>query len=158
MFTKIEPYNDNKMNFNASSGMYELTLQVVKANFEITTNDDEALTKRIKKNSRVVYNFISRYAKGSNLGVVYKLIEHTEEYRKWIYDALMCQMEADLLTGRNSMGDLPPTNRDEFDLQGVATLTQDTQTILYDGIRYGGINLLFAGSFPTQVYLEVMGW
>lgn len=158
MFNKIEPYNDNKMTFNQDTGMYELTIQVVKANFPNTTQDDGALLYRIKKNSRVVYNYISRYAKGSNLGFVYKLIKHTEEYRKWIYDALMCQIEADLLTGRNSMGDMIPTNKDDFDLQSNATLTQDTQTILYDGIRYGGYNLMFAGSFPTQLYLEVGRW
>jgi len=158
MFNKIEPYNDNKMTFNQDTGMYELTIQNVKANFPNTSLDDGALLFRIKKNSRVVYNFISRTAKGSNLGIIYKLIQHTEEYRKWIYDALMCQIETDLSTGRNSLGDMPPSNMDEFNLQSVATLTQDTQTILYDGIRYGGINLLFAGSFHTQVYLEVMGW
>ena len=58
-----EPLNDNSMVFNTKTKKYELTIQEVKANFEIPFTDDGVLEARIKKNSRAVYGYI--YAMGA---------------------------------------------------------------------------------------------
>ena len=145
---KIEPYTNEQMTFDEKTNQYFLTLETVKANLPGTITDDGILAYRIKKNTRVIYNYIFNHAHSANRNFITNCINHTEEYRKWLYDALMAQMEADLFNGYNDLGLQPAQSLDERALQIEQQITVDTQMVLYSSVGYGGINLMAA--FPIS--------
>ena len=63
----IQPYEDEKMTFNQDLNMYVLKIAEVKEKLEDTIQDDGKLTKRITKNSRTVYNYITVAAKNAKI-------------------------------------------------------------------------------------------
>lgn len=152
---KIEPYSDAKMLYNKENDRYELNRNWVKNNFDIPF-DDNILDKRIKKNTRVVYNRIFEIANTSNRQIINKIINHTEEYRNYIFDCLSSQIESDLISGYNDQGAFVPESKEQRDMQKLNAVSVDTERIIYNAKSYGGINLVYGGVLPTWVYLFAM--
>lgn len=151
---KITPYSDEKMLYNESTNQYELQLAWVKSNFGNPYADDNVLSQRIKRNTRKVYNYIFSRGYSGNRKAITAIINHTEEYRQFIYDALFSQMESDLASGYNDQDLYVARNKDERELQQLNQVSVSTENILKSSIGYGGINLLFAGAFNYAIYLE----
>jgi len=154
----IETYNDNKLTFNQDTGFYELDMGFVKQEFGNPFTDDGVLRVRIKRNSLKVYNYIFSHAYSGNRKVIQAIINHTNEYRKYVFDALYSQMMADLASGYNDQALFTPQNKDERDMQFLNEVSVSTENILENSKGYGGINLLYAGVFYPNVYLEFMNY
>ena len=150
----IKPYSDEKMLYNEQTKQYELKLSWVKANYGNPFNDDNTLSVRIKRNTRRVYDYIFSHAYSGNRKVIIAIINHTEEYRNYIFEALSSQMEADLASGYNDQDLYVAKNMEERNIQLVNQVTAHTETILKSSSGYGGINLLYASTFHNSVYLE----
>jgi len=153
---KINTYSDEKMLYNELTKQYELNSGFVKGQFGNPYTDDAMLEMRIKKNTRKVYDYIFSRAYSGNRKIIVAIINHTEEYRNWIFDALTRQMEADITSGYNDQDNYVPENRDEREMQQLNQVSVSCENVLYDSIGYGGINLLYAGVFSPSIYLEFM--
>lgn len=150
----IQPYSDEKMLYNEETKQYELQPAWVKANFGNPFNDDNTLSVRIKRNTRRVYNYIFSHGFSGNRKAILAIINHTEEYRSYIYDALFSQIEADLASGYNDQDLYVAKSADERNLQFLNQVSAQTESILKSSNGYGGINLLFAAAFNYGIYLE----
>lgn len=155
---KIQPYSDVKMLYNETTNQYELQLSWVKSNFGNPFADDNVLEQRIKKNTRKVYDYIFSHSYSGNRKCIYALINHTEEYRNYIYDALFSQIQADLASGYNDQDLYVPKTKDERDLQHLNQVSVGTENILKNGNGYGNINLLYMGVFYYGIYLDFWGY
>lgn len=151
---KIEPYSDEKMLYNETTKQYELQSAWVKSQFGNPFADDNVLDQRIKRNTRKVYNYIFSHGYSGNRKAITAIINHTEEYRQFIYDALFSQMEADLASGYNDQDLYVGKTKDERELQQLNQVSVNTENILKSSNGYGNINLLYAGAFPYGVYLD----
>lgn len=155
-----EPYDDDKLVFNEKTGRYELALPHVKSQFDITFRDDGILQRRITKNSRKIYNVIYARSNSYNKGVIAFCLNRTKEGRRWLYDLLMEQIEADLETGFNDLSSQPAINymngritpREE---QIRNQITVDTEQVLDRSVDYFGINLMYQSMFPSYVFIYV---
>ena len=150
----IEPYSDEKMLYNEETKRYELKPAWVKANYGNPFNDDNTLSVRIKKNTRKVYDYIFSHGFSGNRKAIIAIINHTEEYRNYIFDALAAQIEADLASGYNDQDLFVPKTMDERNLQLMNQVAAGTENILKASVGYGGINLLFVAAFNYSIYLE----
>ena len=155
---KILPYSDEKMLYNENTNQYELQLAWVKNNFGNPFADDNVLEQRIKGNTRNVYNYIFSHSFSGNRKVIYAIINHTKEYREYIYDALFSQMESDLASGYNDQDKYVSKNKDERDLQFLNQVSVSTESILKSSNGYGNINLLYMGALHYSIYLEFWGY
>jgi len=153
---KIQPYSDEKLTYNETTGRYELTAQYVKGAWGNPFTDDNVLSVRIKRNTTKVYEYIFSRGYSANRGAVNYLISHTEAYRRFIFDCLSAQMEADLASGYNDQDKYLPENKDARDLQFLNQVSVSTENIVESSVGYGGINLIYAGTYPIWVYLFVM--
>ena len=152
---RIIPYSDEKMLYNKELERYELNKTWVKNNFDIPF-DDNVLEKRIKKNTRVVYNRIFEIANSANRKIINKIINCTKEYRNYIFDCLSSQIESDLISGYNDQSAFVPESKEQRDLQVLNAVSVDTERIIYNAKSYGGINLVYSGVLPSWVYLTFM--
>lgn len=150
----ITPYSDAKMLYNEETKQYELQPAWVKANFGNPFSDDNTLSVRIKRNTRRVYNYIFSHGYSGNRKAILAIINHTEEYREYIFDALSSQIEADLASGYNDQDLYVAKTLDERNMQLMNQVSAQTETILKSSMGYGNINLLFAAAFHHSVYLE----
>lgn len=159
ILTKALPYNDNQLEFNVNSGRYELTIEYVKDNFEITFKDDGVLSARIKKNSRKIYNYIYSHSHSLNKEIVEKFINHTEQGRKYLLDCLTEQMEADLESGYNSFSNQPNINHQSSfrEEQYKGQVSVDAEQVLDRSANYFGINILYQEPLPAYVFLVARG-
>ena len=155
---KIEPYSDEKMLYNETTKQYELQASFVKEQFGNVFKDDAILEQRIKRNTRKVYNYIFSRAYSGNRKTITAIINHTEEYRNFIFDALLSQMESDMASGYTDQDLYVPKSKDERELQQINEVSVNTENILKSSNGYGGINLLFASAFNSAVYLEFWGY
>ena len=155
---KITPYSDEKMLYNEQTLQYELQLAWVKNNFGNPYVDDNVLEQRIKRNTRKVYNYIFSHGYSGNRKAITAIINHTEEYRQFIYDALFSQMESDLASGYNDQDLYVAKTKDDRELQQLNQVSMNTENILKSSNGYGGINLLYAGAFNYGVYLDFWGY
>lgn len=153
---KIEPYSDAKMLYNKELERYELNANYVKNNFEVPF-DDNVLEKRIKKNTRVVYNRIFEIANSGNRKIINTIINHTQEYRDYIFDCLSAQMESDLASGYNDQGLFVPESKEQREMQQINAVCVECERIIMSAKGYGGVNLVYGGVLPTFVYLDFMG-
>lgn len=153
---KILPYSDDKMLYNETTQRYELTIQFVKEQIGNPYADDGKLEARIKRNTRKVYEFIFNRAYSGNRRIITAIIDHTEEYRNYIFSALFSQMEADAVSGYNDQDLFTPKSKDERSLQMLNQVSVSTEQILESSSGFGGINLLYAGAFNYLVYLDFM--
>lgn len=158
IMNKIQPLSDDIMLYNETTKQYELQLAWVKGNFGNPFADDGVLQMRIKRNTRKVYNYIFSHSYSGNRKAIYAIINHTNEYRDYIKDALISEMEADLASGYNDQDLYLAKSKDERDLQHLNEVSVATENILKSSIGYGSINLLYMGAFPYGVYLEFWGY
>ena len=154
VMNKIQPFSDDTMLYNETTKQYELRLAWVKENFGNPFADDGVLEMRIKRNTRKVYNYIFSHSFSGNRKAITAVINHTQEYRDYIKDALISQMESDLASGYNDQDLYVPRTKDERDLQYVNQVSAGTENILKASNGYGNINLLYMGAFPYMIYLE----
>ena len=155
---KIQPYSDEKMLYNEDTKQYELQAAWVKANFGNVFKDDAVLGQRIKRNTRKVYNYIFSRGYSGNRKTITAIINHTKEYREYIYDALFSQMESDCASGYNDQDLYVPKSKDDRELQQINEVSVNTENILKSSAGYGGINLLYAAAFNSMIYLEFWGY
>ena len=155
---KIEPYSDDKMLYNEQTKQYELQPDWVKAELGSPFADDAVLEQRIKRNTRKVYNYIFSRSYSGNRKAITAIINHTEEYRQFIYDALISQMESDIASGYNDQDLYVAKSKDDRELQQINQVSVSTENILKSSNGYGGINLLYASAFNSTVYLEFWGY
>ena len=111
-------------------------------------------TKRVSNN----FNSNRKRDSDGNRKTITAIINHTEEYREFIYDALFSQMESDAASGYNDQDLYVPKSKDERELQQINEVSVNTENILKSSNGYGGINLLFASAFNSAVYLEFWGY
>jgi hypothetical protein len=145
------------MIFNEDRKRYELTIEEVKANFEIPFNDDGVLEKRIIKNSKRVYSYIYRMCNSRNIATVEHLLNETDNGKRFLFDVLLSQMEADLETGFNSTANQPQidlkTGRviQEEDMIKNGLISIETKLIIESSPRYfDGLNILSAIPFARR--------
>ena len=122
--------------------------------------DDNVLDKRIKKNSRKIYNYIKYHSYSGNSYFVDVLLNKTEEGRRFLKDILLEQMEADNETGFNDLSSQPAVNvangniidRDELRRNQISV---DTEQIIERNTDYFGFNICLMSRFPPalQLYL-----
>ena len=155
---KIEPYSDDKMLYNNETKQYELKPSWVKSQIGDPFADDTVLEQRIKRNTRKVYNYIFSRSYSGNRKTIIAVINHTEEYREFIYDALFSQMESDIASGYNDQDMYVAKTKDDRELQQINQVSVNTENILKNAAGYGGINLLYASAFNSAVYLEFWGY
>ena len=152
-----KPYDDEKMKWNEEEGQYVLTFEYAKENYEPNFKDDNTLKRRLKKNSRVVYDFISSRINSYNKPLVIAILSRTEEGRKFIFKLLRTQFESDVDSGYNDLGISPAVNlangqvipREEI-LRN--TVSVDTEKVWDNNQEYFGINIAYQGMFPPYYF------
>ena len=155
--TIIKPYDDESLKYDQSLNRYLLTFEYCKNNFDANFRDDGVLERRIKKNTRNVYNFIYSRVATVNKPVVEFLLTRTKEGRKFILDILSAQMEADVESGYNDLTDFSPINlskgsvlpREEFKRNQV---TVQVEQIFDNSDNYFGVRIGYLGMFPWWLF------
>lgn len=152
--TAITPYDDARLVFR--DDRYELALEEVKRLFPETMRDDGVLARRIKKNSRIVYNYLTTHCYTANQQVVLWLVNKTKEGRKFIYAVLMEQMEADMASGYNDLIMQMPINmtsgavipREELKRNQI---TVATEQLIEANTGYFGFNIMLPARYPNSM-------
>ena len=144
----IKPYTDNKLEWSEIDDMYYLSIEYVKNYMDNTMSDDNALTRRIKKNSRVIYRYIQGKTNSKNYPFVLFVLNHTENGRKFLLDVLTPQMEADLESGYNDIDVQSPIDFETgkvIDRRKIMEnrLCYETETIIAKSATYFGFNILY---------------
>ena len=155
---KITPYSDEKLKWNEETQQYELTLEYCKNLFDDTFADDEVYKKRIKKNTRKIYRFITNRTYSRNRPVVKNVINKTQEGRDFILELLTTQMDADVQTGFNDLSEVPAVNvsngqiidRNELYRNQVSV---DTEQIFDDSDAYFGFRIGYQAAFPPIYFV-----
>lgn len=155
--TPTKPYTDSKLEWSEEDGRYYLTLEYCNKEYDHNFKDDDILKKRIRKNSKNIYNYIRYHTNSRNIPIVTALLYRTEEGRNFIFDLLSTQFEADVETGFNDIGDVTPIDvssgqimdRNEIRRNLISVATEE----IYDNsVNYFGINLSYQGVFPAYYY------
>jgi len=154
----ITPYSDNDLTFDESLGMYLLTIQKVKSVYDNNFQDDQTLLRRIKKNSRKVYNFIYYRGFSANKKAITFLLNRTKEGREFILNVLLEQMEADLESGYNDLSSSPAinvSNGQTIDREHLAQnqVSVDTEQLIENSTYYFGVPITLRAPFPWRYYL-----
>lgn len=157
--TVAQPYNNNDLVFNEETGRYELTMEYVKANFEITFKDDGILQKRITKNSRRIYNYLYSRGYSFNNPIITFFLNKTENGRRFLVDVLSSQMEADLLTSFNDLGITPAvtSNAQMLDRNQMRAnlVCVDVEEMVDNNNEYFGFNLFISSQLPATLFTFV---
>ena len=156
----IQPHTDEVLQWNNETNRYELTLEFVKSELDVHFATDEILQKRIKKNSRKIYNYIKYHSYTGNSYFIDVLLNKTEQGRKFLTDVLLEQLEADNETAFNDLSSQPAINvgtgqtidRDELQRNQISV---DTEQIINRNADYFGFNICIMTRFPPalQLYL-----
>lgn len=159
--TFIEPSTDEILKWNESTKRYELTLEFVKSELDVNFANDGVTEKRIKKNSRKIYNFIKARSHSLNLPYIDILLNRTKEGREYLKAVLLEQMEADNETAFNDLSSQPAIDvasgrnidRDALEANQVSV---DTEQLIMRGSEFFGFNIVLLQPFPPllQTYLR----
>lgn len=153
------PNNDDVLSFNENTGHYELTLQYVKSQLDVTFKDDGVTQKRITKNSRAIYNYLLARSYSRNNEIVTFFLNHTENGRRFLKDILTAQMEADLQSGYNDIGLTPAVsaNGQQIDRAQIRRnlVCVSAEEIADNNAAYFGFNLLIQTQLPASLYAFV---
>lgn len=153
----ISHYDDDKLKFNPDTGRYELTIEYCKDAFDSTFKDDKTLTRRIKLNSQVVYNYIALHVATVNKPVVSFLLNRTQEGRDFLLELLSAQMYADIQTGYNDLLFQPAINFNGQDKDRLAlrqnTLCVAAEQVFEESDNYFGVRISYQGQFPYPFFL-----
>ena len=158
----IEPSTTNELKWDEKTNRYELTIEYVKDNLEVNFADDDVLSKRIKKNSRKIYNYLKYHSCTTNSMYLDVLLNKTEEGREFLKDVLLEQLEADNETGFNDLSSQPAVNtatgqvieRDELQRNQISV---DTEQIIERCADYFGFNALMMMPYPLSIQLLLNG-
>ena len=158
-----KPYDDPKMYFDEEEGRYVLTIECAKDLFPNNFRDDGVLLKRLKKNSRKIYNFIHYRGASVNREVVDFLLNRTEEGRKFLYAVLTEQMEADVETGYNDLSSSPAVNVSngqviDRELLAQNQISVDAEQIINDSASYFGVSIVLRTQFPWAYFALAWGY
>lgn len=158
----IQPFTDKNLIWDEDEKKYFLTREYVNANFENPFNDDGILDRRIRKNTRVIYNYIYSRSNKRNREVIDFVLSRTEEGRKVVLELLSTQLEADLESAYNDLNDQPLINLKSGQIVDRNAVRQNrispaTEDVLEASIGILGINLLYAAQYPISVYLWMKG-
>lgn len=154
----IEPYDNDKLEFK--EGRYVLTIEEFNNKFTNPFADTGILAKRLEKNSRKIYNYILNNCYSLNQKIVRRLINETEVGRKFIYDVLIEQMEADIDSGYNDVSSQQPLNltsgqilsRDELRKNQICI---DAEQIIDRNADYFGFNILVPHLYTNVILLRL---
>lgn len=149
--TYMQPTNDENMEFDTSTAHYLLTLQFVKSEFDINFKDDETTMKRIKKNSRKIYNVLFARAYSANAKLLWYVLNNTKEGRAWLFDMLKEQFEADNESAYNDLSSQPAINMSSGSVIAREELARnqisfDTEQIMERSATYLGFNVMYNGA------------
>lgn len=154
----IKPYDDDKLHYNKDSGVYELTQEFVKKEYDNNWNDDKVIERRIKQNSRIVYDFIYSSGYSGNRRISKMLLNKTKEGRDFIFECLKAQYDADNENGYNDLSKQTP-----IDLVGGKNVNRDdiraniisvgTEMIIDESSSYFGISIIYQGPYPYSYQL-----
>ena len=156
----IQPYTDEVLKWNDATKKYELTIQFAKSELDIHFADDGVLEKRIKKNSRKIYNYIKYRSHSGNSHFIDTLLNKTEQGRQFLKDVLLEQLEADNETAFNDLSSQPAINvgtGQEISRESLQAnqISVDTEQIIDRNADYFGFNICVMTRFPPalQLYL-----
>ena len=155
--TIINHYDDDNLTFNEKTGRYELTIQYCKNNFDSTFKNDGVLTRRIKLNSQVVYNYIALHTATVNKPVVSFLLNKTQEGRDFLLEVLQAQMYADIQTGYNDLLFQPAINfqgqdKDRTQIR-LNSLCVAAEQLFEESDKYFGVRISYQGQFPIPYFV-----
>ncbi len=152
------PYDDEKLIYNNETGRYELTMEEAKTLFDVMPiKNDSVLKRRLKDNSRLVYNYLVNHSNTANRQVINFMLNRTENGRKFIYAVLMAQIESDLEYATNSLGKMPTVNvqsgqvMDRY-LVRENMLCLNAENEIDDSVNYFGFNICYAEPYPTSIF------
>lgn len=156
-----QPYSDEFLIWNSQTKKYELSLQFVKSELgDVHFADDGVLEKRIKKNSRKIYNYIKYHSYSGNSYFIDVLLNKTQEGREFIKEVLLEQMEADNETGYNDLSSQPAiniSNGQEISRESLQAnqISVDTEQLIERNADWFGFNICIMTRFPPalQLYL-----
>lgn len=164
MVQSITPYSDNLLTYDENSGNYILTIEICKSELPTENiNDDGILLKRIKKNSRIVYNYIYTHCAQANINVVERLLNYTQNGRKFLFDVLMAQMEADLESAYNDLGIQSPVNVVNGSTLDTKKIFDEQLCLMAKNIvntqskKYFGFNIMYKSVFPYYLVYNLGG-
>lgn len=158
--TTIKPYSDSKLEWNEETKQYTLALNYCKELFDDNFRDDTVYAKRIKKNSRKIYNFISSHIFSRNRRVVEFLLQNTQEGRDFLLKILTEQMEADVESGYNDLSSNPGINvtsgqiidRREFQKNQISV---DAEQTFDSSDEFFGFRIGYQAQFPP-IYFTLL--
>lgn len=155
--TLIEAITDEEMEFE--NGRYHLTKQFIRNSVDGAENaiDDKKLMMRSKKNSRVIYAYIMGHCHSANWKTVLFLLNRTQEGKDLLKEALATQLEADLLSGYNDLGNMPADSQLKRDEIRDSQITIETEQILESSISALGVNILSMAPYPSCYINYVRG-
>lgn len=159
----INVYDDDKLVYNPSTDHYELSMEYVRNEFGENFQDDATMQKRITKNSRRVYNYIYTHGHHTNKEVVAFLLKRTKEGRKFLFDCLSAQMEADAENGFNDLTLNPSINvvngqrLDRYDLR-TNLLSVDTEELIDGSAAYFGVSIVAQVTYPFPYFNLAKGY
>lgn len=153
-----EHYDDEVLEWNSTTGRYQLTLAYVKSLRDVMPYRNDSVAKsRIKQNSIRIYQYIVSHSSSVNRPVIDFLLNKTENGRKFLIECLTSQMEADMDYGYNDLIVRPVINaqtgqegnRDNYRLNSISL---ETESLIEDSVNYFGFNLLYMGDFPYDLF------
>lgn len=158
----IQPTDNEYLKWDEPTKRYELKLEYVKSELDVHFADDAVLEKRIKKNSRKIYNYIKYHSYSGNSHNIGVLLNKTEEGRQFLKDVLLEQLEADNETAFNDLSSAPAVNvangqiidRDELQRNQISV---DTEQIIERNADYFGFNICIMTRFPPVLQLYLSG-
>ena len=153
-----QPYDDEQMVFNQTTKKYELTPQYLKNEFGPCYVDDKTMERRIKLNSRVVYDYIYLHTANQNRNLVELLLNKTKEGRQFIFDILKEQQYADIEFGYNDLAYTPAIsfgNGGDKDRNEIKrnTVCVAAEQVFQNSPNYFGLNIGYLGQFPPYIAL-----
>ena len=149
----IQPYTDDRLEWNEDTKRYELTIAYFKAHFPNNFNDDQTLLNRIRKNSRKIYNFIKYRGYSMNWKVAEFLINRTQQGREFILEVLTEQMEADNESGYNDLSSTPALNASngqfiDRELLYANQISVDAEQLIENSASYFGVSIVSRSLYP----------
>lgn len=156
----IKPESDNNLEWDGKR--YILKMSYFKDEFGSNFHDDGVLLKRLKQNSRKVYNFIRYRSYSQNWEVVEFMLNHTQEGKDFLLELLSTQMEADNETGYNDLSNAPAVNVANGQVldrnQLIANqLCVDAEQIIDSSSTYFGVPICFATCYPWNYFMWARG-
>jgi len=148
-----EPYKDNDIEFDKTVGLYVLTKNYAKANFEITYRDDSVLGRRLKKISRAIHYYILWKTIPENKQVVDFFLHKTKEGVMFLKEVMTSALEADLESGYYSLSQQAPIEQGiDREMQRINRVDVQTEDIICNSESYLGFNLFVQFPFPFAFF------